>query len=139
VAVLSILLGGCGEQEDWSPLDGPWDPNHPDAAAILAAPEPGSPVDSEMAEAGERWYRVRGCLACHTLDGSEVVGPSLQGITLRREYEWFRGMVMRPDSMFRVDPVAQQLLEIYRVPMPNQGVDELRTRAMWEYLRARDR
>jgi hypothetical protein len=46
---------------------------------------------------------------------------------------------MRPDSMLRVDPVAQELLQIYRIPMPDQGVDELRTRAMWEFLRERDR
>jgi hypothetical protein len=88
-----------------------------------------------MAEAGARWYRIRGCLACHPVDGTDVVGPSLRGISLRRDYEWFRGMVMRPDSMLQVDPIARELLEIYRVPMPNQGVDELRTRAMWEYLR----
>jgi len=61
------------------------------------------------------------------------------GITQRRDYDWFRGMTMNPDSMLRVDPVAQELLEIYRYPMPNQGVDELRTRAMWEFLRAYDR
>lgn len=133
-----LLLAGCQGDEDWSPLDGPWNPNHPEAARFLEAPEAGSPIHREMAQAGERWYRVRGCLACHTLDGTSVVGPSLDGVTLRREYDWFRGMVMRPDSMLRVDPIAQALMDQYRVPMPNQGVDELRTRAMWEYLRELD-
>jgi hypothetical protein len=139
--VLTILIAsaGCGEREDWSPLDGPWDPDHPDAARILAPPDAGDPIDREMADAGERWYRVRGCLACHALEEGDVVGPPMAGITQRRDYEWFRGMVMRPDSMLRVDPVAQELLQIYRIPMPDQGVDELRTRAMWEFLRERDR
>ncbi len=135
---LSLPLFACQGDEDWSPLDGPWDPNHPEAARFLEAPVPGTPIHREMADAGERWYRVRGCLACHTLDGTEVVGPSLDGITDRRSYEWFRGMVMRPDSMLRVDPIARELMDRYRVPMPNQGVDELRTRAMWEHLRERD-
>jgi hypothetical protein len=67
------------------------------------------------------------------------VGPALGGVTRRRDYDWFRGMVMRPDSMLREDPVARELLEIWRVPMPNQGVDELRIRAIWEYLRREDR
>lgn len=133
------LVPGCGEQDDWSPLDGPWDPDHPEAQAVLAAPSPGDPIDAEMAEAGERWYRVRGCLACHRLDEVEVVGPSLLGVTLRREYGWYRAMVLRPDSMLLHDPLAQELLEIYRVPMPRQGVDELRVRAMWEFHREVDR
>jgi hypothetical protein len=134
-----FLLPGCGEREDWSPLDGPWDPDHPDAEAILQAPAPDAPIDVEMAEAGERWYRVRGCLACHRLDDEDVVGPSLKGITLRREYDWYRAMVLRPDSMLLNDPIAQELLEIYRIPMPRQGVDDLRVRAMWEFHRQVDR
>jgi cytochrome c551/c552 len=137
---LLLLLSACGPQEEWSPLDGPWDPDHPDAAAILATPEPGSRIDREMAAAGERWFRVRGCLACHPVSGPDAsVGPSMEGVTRRRDYQWFRGMVMRPDSMLREDPAARELLEIYRIPMPNQEVGELRTRAIWEYLRREDR
>lgn len=139
VVAVALLISGCGEREDWSPLDGPWDPDHPKASAILAPPAPGAPIDAEMADAGERWFRTRGCMACHRLDGTDVVGPALNGVTRRREYEWYRGMVMRPDSMIRSDPVARELAEVYRVPMPDQGVDELRTRAMWEYLRQIDR
>lgn len=135
---LLAALAACGEQEDWSPLDGPWDPDHPAAAEILAPPEPDDPVDPEMAAAGGRWYRARGCLACHALDGEDVVGPVLSGITRRTEYEWFRAMVMSPDSMLRTDPRARELLHSYRIPMPDQGVNELHTRAMWEYLRALD-
>ncbi len=136
--LVAPLLHGCGEREDWSPLDGPWDPNHPDAAGFLAEPAVGSPIDREMAEAGERWYRVRGCMACHTMDGSDIVGPSLLGVSVRRAYPWFRGIVMNPDSMFVHDPEARALLEQYPIPMPDQGVDELRTRAIWEYVRAVD-
>lgn len=138
LAILALLIG-CGDREDWSPLDGPWDPHHPDAAAILAAPSLDDPIDGELAEAGERWYRVRGCLACHRLDDAVVVGPSLKGVTLRREYGWYRAMVLRPDSMFQYDPIARELLEIYRLPMPIQGVDDLRVRAMWEFHRQVDR
>ncbi|TVP53780.1 MAG: hypothetical protein EA351_14525, partial [Gemmatimonadales bacterium] len=72
VAVAMVLgafgLVGCGEREDWSPIDGPWDPDHPEARAILEPPDVTDPIDDEMADAGERWYRTRGCLACHRVD-----------------------------------------------------------------------
>lgn len=137
-SVVVMALSGCGDRQDWTPGDRPWDPDEPWAQEVLAAPAEGDPIDTEMAAAGEQWYRTRGCLACHPMDGAPVVGPTMEGITRRRDYDWFRGMVMRPDSMLREDPIARELLDIYRVPMPNQGVDELRTRAMWEYLRKVD-
>jgi len=137
LALLLVLgVSGCGETPEWTPLDGPWDPNHPEAAAILAPPAPDAPIDLAMAEAGEHWYRVRGCLACHRVDGVDVAGPYLNGVTVRREYDWFRAMVLRPDSMLAVDPIAQELLAIYRVPMPVQRVNDLHVRALWEYLRS---
>jgi len=136
--VVLLVLAGCASEPEWSPLDGPWDPAHPAAATILAVPDQDAPIDAAMADAGERWYRVRGCLACHRVDGVDVAGPALNGVTVRREYEWFRAIVLRPDSMVVADPVARELLEIYRVPMPVQGVNDLHVRAIWEYLRRVD-
>jgi mono/diheme cytochrome c family protein len=133
-----LALAGCATEPEWSPLDGPWDPDHPEAAGVLAVPGRDAPIDAAMADAGERWYRVRGCLACHRVDGVDVAGPALDGVSVRREYEWFRAMVLRPDSMVVADPVARELLEIYRVPMPVQGVNDLHVRAIWEYLRRVD-
>ncbi len=135
---LLLLFVGCGA-EDWTPGGEPWDPESPEARALLRAPEAGAPLDDELARAGEEWYGRRGCAACHTLGGGNVQGPDLLGVTVRREYDWFRGMVMNPDSMIRMDPDARALFQEFRVPMPNQGVSELQTRAMWEYLREVDR
>lgn len=137
-AALVSGLAACDAAPEWSPLDGPWDPSHPEAAAVLAVPERGDPIDHAMADAGERWYRVRGCLACHRVDGVDVAGPALNGVTIRRDYVWFRAMVLRPDSMIVHDPVARELMEIYRIPMPVQGVNDLHVRAIWEYLRRID-
>ncbi|TVP45966.1 MAG: hypothetical protein EA350_07880 [Gemmatimonadales bacterium] len=133
-----VLAVACDSGEEWAPFEEGWDPNHPMAAQVLAAPDRGDPIDMEMADAGERWFRVRGCLACHRVDGVDVAGPYLNGVTIRRDYEWFRAMVLRPDSMIRMDPVARDLAEIYRVAMPIQGVNDLQVRALWEYLRRID-
>jgi cytochrome c len=104
------------------------------------APEPvaGMPIDLELAEAGAQWYRYRGCLACHTLGGGRALGPDLEGVTRRREYAWYLGIVLRPDSMFREDPVARALLEEFRTPMPETGATPAQARAIFEYLRAHD-
>jgi len=99
-------------------------------------PESGDPVDRELAEAGEQIFRRKGCLACHTVQGGgQAVGPTLAGVAERRSYEWYRAMVMNPDSMLRVDPVARELLAEYRVPMPYQRITEWEVRAVFEYLR----
>jgi mono/diheme cytochrome c family protein len=103
------------------------------------APIAGSPVDAGLAGAGEEWYRFRGCLACHTIGGGRALGPDLAGITERREYDWYRGMVVNPDSMLREDAIARGLLEEYRTPMPNTGTNDAQARAIFEYLRMRDR
>ena len=115
-----------------------WDPDSPEAREILRAPAPEDPVDPEMAAAGEDLYRRLGCAGCHSLGQGDFQGPDLVGVTVRRDYPWFRGMVMRPDSMIRWDRDAQILAERFRAPMPDQGASELQTRALWEYLRRVD-
>ena len=36
-----------------------------------------------MHEIGEKLYRLRGCITCHSLDGSRLVGPSFEGLWTR--------------------------------------------------------
>lgn len=44
------------------------------------APDPFDPDVESIAEYGERTYREAGCNACHSVDGSRVVGPTFQGL-----------------------------------------------------------
>lgn len=104
------------------------------AVAERPLPSPEDPVDGELAQAGETLYR-RTCLACHRLEGEPLVGPNLGDVTRRRTPEWIRAMVLEPDSMLRHDPEARALLERYRVPMIDTGLDEAHFRAVLEYLR----
>jgi len=90
-------------------------------------------VSDSMADVGAELFR-RNCAACHSLGGGDVVGPDLAGVTTRRPIEWIRGMVARPDSMLRVDGVAQAMLLEYQVPMLNRELDEARVRAILEFL-----
>ena len=104
------------------------------AVADGPLPSPGDPIDPVLADAGALVYQKR-CVACHRLQGAPLVGPNLGDVTERREYEWIRGMVLAPDSMLRVDSVARTLLEEYKVPMNDVGLDEPRFRAVLEFLR----
>jgi len=104
------------------------------AAAERPLPTPGAPLDSALVDAGAALFQ-RKCAACHTLDGREVVGPSLHDVAVRRSYPWIRAMVLAPDSMLRVDEDARALLEEYGVPMVDTGLDERYFRAVLEYLR----
>lgn len=122
LACLVIALGACERIEV--------DP----AVAERPLPTPGEPLDSALVHAGELLFQ-RQCAACHTLDGREVVGPSLHDVAARRSYPWIRAMVLAPDSMLRVDEDARALLEEYGVPMVDTGLDERYFRAVLEYLR----
>ena len=82
--VLSLLLGfavvlslaACGDGQTAGDAGGGGEPGAPPAADI------GDPA------LGEELFRTGGasgtaCNTCHTLDGTELVGPSLQGISER--------------------------------------------------------
>ncbi|HZD05056.1 MAG TPA: cytochrome c, partial [Longimicrobiales bacterium] len=97
-------------------------------------PRADDPVDPELAAAGETLFR-RSCVACHDWT-RPVVGPPLGGVTERRSPEWIRAMVLSPDSMVATDSVAAALMDTYAVPMANLQLDEVRFRAIWEYLRS---
>ncbi len=42
--------------------------------------EAGTPEDMPLPELGQRVYQQQGCQACHSLDGSRMVGPSFQNL-----------------------------------------------------------
>lgn len=131
--VLAVLVAACGSG-DAGGSDGSADTE----AAETSGPWPAQPtgaVDEELAERGEEQFRVRGCVACHTIGEGRLVGPDLAGVTERRSYDWTMAMITNPDSMLRTDSIARQLLSEYFTPMSNQGVTPEQARAIWEHLR----
>jgi cytochrome c oxidase subunit 2 len=48
-----------------------------DTTAVASAAAAG--VAATPATAGEKVYRTIGCIACHSLDGSQMTGPSFKG------------------------------------------------------------
>jgi cytochrome c oxidase subunit 2 len=94
-----------------------------------------------LQKAGERLSRIKGCNACHSIDGSALVGPTYQGIfgrsltvvtngekrQLVADEDYLRRSVLQPNA---------DIVEGYEPLMPRQeGITEEEIRAIIEYLK----
>lgn len=96
-----------------------------------------NPLDEERIKRGHDIYEMK-CSACHRLDDQRVVGPGWQGLTKNRKPEWIMNMITNVDVMLDEDPVAQQLLELCLMRMPNQNVSIGDARDILEFMRQND-
>ena len=84
---------------------------------------------------GEALFTAKGCNACHTIGGGDLVGPDLAGVTERRTEEWLTKWLTAPDQMLTSDPDAQAMLAQYNnVPMPNLGLTPDEVAALIAYM-----
>ena len=95
-------------------------------------------LDEELIAKGEKVYQEKACSSCHTFGKGRLVGPDLLGVTERREDEWLKKWIKKPDEMLRTDPVAKEMLREYMVPMPNQGLTDEEVVAVLEYMKHKD-
>ena len=123
-AALLMLTGAASACDPGLGVDPAW--------ASLALPDSGYVAVDSVADVGAELFR-RNCAGCHAY-GDAVIGPDMTGVTHRRSQTWIRGMVANPDSMLRVDSLAQRLLVEYQIPMLNRELDAARVRAILEFL-----
>lgn len=64
------------------------------------------------------------CLACHTIGGGDRLGPDLHQVTTRRDERWLRRWLKNPEEMLQTDATAKEMLEKYKIPMPNQNASD---------------
>lgn len=85
---------------------------------------------------GEALFKAKGCNACHTVGGGDLVGPDLQGVTEIRSQEWLTQWLLAPDQMLASgDPIATELLKKYNnIPMPNLALTPDEAAALITYL-----
>ena len=77
------------------------------------------------------------CQGCHTIGGGQTVGPDLKGVTTSRDRDWLVRFITAPDKLIaQGDPIAQELLQQYGLPMPNLGVTEEDAEAILAYIDA---
>lgn len=91
-------------------------------------------IDQAMATTGKEIYDLK-CTACHKPDVKHI-GPPPKGIFERRTPAWIMNMILNPDEMVKLDPIAKKLLMEYNgSPMANQNLTQEEARAVLEYFR----
>ena len=78
------------------------------------------------------------CLACHSIAGGDKMGPDLHLVTKRRQDAWFIRWMKDPEGMAKTDPIGKEMLAKYKVPMPNQNIDDAEIRAYLAYFKWAD-
>ncbi len=95
-------------------------PDGPESITIAPLTVSDDPAEIEK---GKALFAGKGCVACHRIDETKLVGPGLKGVLSRRSVPWVQRMILNPDAMLKQDPVAKKLLAEHLTPMPAQGVD----------------
>jgi nitrite reductase (NO-forming) len=78
------------------------------------------------------------CLACHSIGGGDKLGPDLYQVTKRHEEAWLVRWLKNPEQMLQSDPAAKQMLDKYKVPMPNQNLTDAEIREYLAYFKWAD-
>jgi nitrite reductase (NO-forming) len=78
------------------------------------------------------------CLACHTIAGGDKLGPDLHQVTKRRDEAWLSRWLKSPEQLLATDATAKQMLEKYKVAMPNQNLSDQEIREYIAYFRWAD-
>jgi cytochrome c oxidase subunit 2 len=117
-----------------------------DVAVSVPAGGAGTEISQEeiarqLRAVGERLSKIKGCNACHSSDGTRLVGPSYKGILGRTETvvtkSETRRVTIDEDYLRRsiVDPAAD-IVDGYQPVMPKLEITEEELRALVEYLKS---
>ncbi len=111
---------------------GPGEGGNPSEHEHHNIPATAAPVDP-VAVRGKLAFESK-CLACHSIAGGDKVGPDLYQVTKRRDNAWLTRWLKSPEQMLQTDPMAKQMLDKYKLPMPNQNLNEQEIREYIAYF-----
>src|SRR5207249_4306803 len=104
----------------------------PAAAAAPAAVAAVAPADS-----GQQLFAQKGCVACHTVDGTPGVGPTLRGVLGRRE-ELADGTVVTVDETFiehQIRTPNTKMIKGFQPVMPQLPLTDAEVQALVGYVK----
>jgi len=112
------------------PEEGAADSEHHNIPATAAPTDP-------TAVRGKLAFESK-CLACHAIAGGDKLGPDLFQVTKRRDDTWLTRWLKSPEAMLASDAVAKQMLDKYKLPMPNQNLSDAEIREYVAYFKWAD-
>ncbi len=101
----------------------------------------GEQDDDQLAARGQKLYKMKGCIACHSTDGSRIIGPSFKGIYGHEVEVLVEGKaekVLVDEDYIResiLQPQAKIVKGFEAVPMPPQPLTEAEIQAIIAYFK----
>ena len=105
----------------------------PAAPAVKPAP---FKVNAKLAAQGKKLFASKTCSACHSIDGSRLVGPTMKGIWARQE-KMTDGTVLYVDEAYFTRSIKEpnaQVVEGYPAAMPALPVSDEEIKALLHYV-----
>lgn len=89
-------------------------------------------------ELGKKLYNEKTCVACHSIDGSKMVGPSFKGIMGRGEKLTDGSTIVVDEAYIRksIKEPGAQIVEGYQPVMPPMGLADAEIDAIIVYLKS---
>ena len=89
---------------------------------------------------GENLFKTKGCIACHSLDGTRIVGPSIKGIygTMRTVIVGGKELEVKADDAYIKKSILQAKLEVvkgYPPVMPDQKLSDEEIAQLIEFMK----
>lgn len=99
-----------------------------------------TPKDIPLPKLGEQLYTQRGCQSCHSLDGSQKVGPSFQGLYGMENHQMTDGSTVTVDENYLRESILKpeaKIVQGYNNLMPGAYSDlsERQLSALIEFIK----
>jgi putative heme-binding domain-containing protein len=111
-ALLALLLAACAHAAD-PPAEKPLPPEQAALAKKILSLLPDRHAKKDTAAgppAGLAVFNKAGCAACHTVDGTPKIGPSLQGIARRGDVHYIIESILDPSRVI-VEGYTPEMVE----------------------------
>jgi caa(3)-type oxidase subunit IV len=105
--------------------------------AIAAEQFEKAAADMTPEEMGAALYSSKGCIGCHSLDGTAIVGPSFKGLYGKTETLVDESTVVVDDAYIKESIQAPQakLVKGFPTPMTDMGVSDDEVAALTAYIK----
>lgn len=93
------------------------------------------PLGAQTPEAEKNFQQ---CRACHNLEGPKLIGPTLSGVTERREQDWLIRFIRNSQEVIQSgDPIAVKVYEENnKIPMPPHNLTDEQIIDILKYIKS---